>query len=173
MKKSSQQILKFNASFFLLLLPLFLVACTASINELKTKRDAGEATFVAYDHYWETVYAAITYVWHHSENSCIADHVSVRTTDYAIEEKAIYAKTSHNGSTSIGVFFEPLNNNWTEVAYVKAGFIKDYLHQCIIDGTIEEVSYLRKHGEEAYLEYTHKLFVQRLTAEQIKFTLEP
>ena len=62
----------------------------ATIKTLETTKDEGYTTPVVYDHDWETVYAAVKYVWRHSENNDISQQYGLTVVDYATEDKAIY-----------------------------------------------------------------------------------
>jgi hypothetical protein len=130
--------------------------CCTTINDLEARRDAGKKTSVVYEQDWETVYAAVKFVWRHSENPFIAEQYGRSWIDYAIEEKAIYSSTSFVG---IGIFFEPISPYQTKVDYVTSGYIG--YHQGIIDATIEELPYLLKNGRKAYREYTNNLAIQK------------
>jgi hypothetical protein len=122
------------------------------INDLEAKRDAGNAVTVVYEQDWETIYAAVKFVWRHSENRSIAEQYGRSWIDYAIEEKAIYSYTSLNG---IGIFFEPLTPYQTKVHYVLSGYIAFF--QGILDATIKELPYLLEHGQKGYREHTKNL----------------
>jgi hypothetical protein len=78
----------------------------ATIKTLETKRDEGYATSVVYEQDWETVYAAVKYVWRHSENTGISQQYVVSVIDYATEDKAIYVNYPANGSAGMGFFFK-------------------------------------------------------------------
>ena len=122
------------------------------INDLEAKRDAGNAVTVVYEQDWETLYAAVKYIWRHSENRFIAEQYGRAWIDYAVEEKAIYSFTSLTG---IGIFFEPLTPFQTKVHYVISGYIAYF--QGILDATMKELPYLLEYGQKNYREYTKNL----------------
>jgi hypothetical protein len=78
----------------------------------------------------------------------------IHRVDFATDDKAIYCF----GNVRMGLFFEPLNDNQTRVDYVRDGILDQAtLSAEKIDLTIKEVSYLLKHGQQKYREYTKKM----------------
>ena len=133
-----------------------------TIKTLETMKDEGYTTPVFYEQDWETVYAAVKYVWRHSENTGISQQYGLSVVDYATEDKAIYVIYPTRGSTEIGIFFKTLRNNRTRVDYVYAGSIVSVYMQGIIDSIVAEVAYFLAHNQKEYREYTHKIKEQWL-----------
>jgi hypothetical protein len=156
----------------LLIFVIFLVVFTAvnsfgaTIKTLETMKDQQYTTPVIYEQDWETVYAAVKYVWRHSENTGISQQYGLTVIDYATEDKAIYVTYPTSGSTEIGIFFKPLRNNRTRVDYVYAGSIVSVFQQGIIDSIVDEVAYFLTHSQQEYREYTHKLKEQWLKEQE-------
>jgi hypothetical protein len=156
----------------LLIFVIFLVVFTAvnsfgaTIKTLETMKDQQYTTPVIYEQDWETVYAAVKYVWRHSENTGISQQYGLTVIDYATEDKAIYVTYPTSGSTEIGIFFKPLRNNRTRVDYVYAGSIVSVFQQGIIDSIVDEVAYFLAHNQQEYREYTHKLKEQWLKEQE-------
>jgi hypothetical protein len=144
---------------FVILLFVFPAASgfCATIKTLETIKDEGYTTPVVYEQDWETVYAAVKYVWRHSENNDISQQYGLTVVDYATEDKAIYVTYPASGSTEIGIFFKPLRNNRTRVDYVYDGSTISVFKQGIIDSIVYEVAYFLTHDQQEYREYTHKL----------------
>jgi hypothetical protein len=138
----------------------------ATIKTLETTKDEGYTTPVVYEQDWETVYAAVKYVWRHSENNDISQQYGLSVVDYATEDKAIYVTYPTSGSTEIGIFFKPLRNNRTRVDYVYDGSIQSVFKKGIIDSIVDEVAYFLAHNQQEYREYTHKLKEQWLKEQE-------
>jgi len=138
----------------------------ATIKTLETTKDEGYTTPVVYEQDWETVYAAVKYVWRHSENPDISQQYGLTVVDYATEDKAIYVTYPTRGSTEIGIFFKTLRNNRTRVDYVYDGSIISVFRKGIIDSIVDEVAYFLAHNKQEYREYTHKLKEQHLKEQE-------
>jgi len=123
--------------------------------KLKTPKDARETTSIIYEQNWETVYNAVKFVLCHSE------YEGAEYGDFWIvsdkEEKAIHFVSAIMEGYGVEIFFEPLNDAQVKVDFVKIGIINNPA----IDVLIEELPYLLEHGQQAYLEYTHNLALQR------------
>jgi len=140
-------------------------ALCSTINKLEAKRNAGNKTSVVYEQKWGIVYDAVKLVWRQSENNTISYMYEMFFVDYAADEKSIFA--FRGNSKAIGVFFEPLSDNRTNVDFV---FYGDAL-QLTIDNSIEELTYFLKHGYQAYLRYTTEKEFQRKKEEEIRHNL--
>jgi len=139
---------------------------SATIKSLETTKDEGYTTPVIYEQDWETVYAAVKYVWRHSENTDISQQYGLSVVDYATEDKAIYVTYPTRGSTEIGIFFKPLSNNRTRVDYVYDGSIISVFKKGIIDSIVDEVAYFLTHNKQEYREDSHKLNEQWLKEQE-------
>jgi len=116
-----------------------------SVNtKLKTPKDAREATSVIYEQNWETVYNAVEFVLCHSEYDGM--EYGDFLIDSAKEEKAIHFISATMEDYGVEIFFEPL---------------RGIINNPAKDALIEELPYLLEHGQQAYLEYTHNLALQR------------
>ena len=123
--------------------------------KLKVPKDAGGTTSVIYEQNWEIVYNAVKFVLCHSEydGSEFGDFL----IDSAKEEKAIYFVSTTMKGYGIEIFFEPLSDEQVKVDFVTKGIINNPA----IDALIQELPYLLEHGQQAYLEYTHSLALQK------------
>lgn len=134
-------------------------------NELLFAKNSDEATSVIYEQDWETVYNAVSYVWRHSERSCIKNYSLMSVLDFAKVEKAIYAKQIMRRSTKMAFFFEPLRENLTKVYYVTvadgASLEERFNFKCYINTSIEEVAYFLKHDLQEYHNYTYNMQVEK------------
>ena len=135
------------------------------ITILENLKNSGKKSSVIYEQKWGIVYDAVKLVWRQSENNTISYMYEMFFVDYAADEKSIFAFRGSN--KAIGVFFEPLSDNRTNVDFV---FYGDAL-QLTIDNSIEEVTYFLKHGYQAYLRYTTEKEFQRKKEEEIRHNL--
>lgn len=135
-----------------------------TIFELEDKKGTEKAISITYEQDWEKVYNAVSYVWRRNGRNCINQNILFYLNqDYAREEKAIYIKSGNPPYNRIAIFFEPLEKGQTRVDYVKADSCYFELQcECLINGTIEDVAYLLRYGEQAYREYFQKLFKKEL-----------
>ena len=131
------------------------ISFCVQINILENLKNRGKKSSVVYEQKWGIVYDAVKIVWDQSENINISNMYKMFLVEYAPNEKAIFA--FRGNSKAIGVFFEPLSDNRTNVDFI---FYGDSL-QSTIDNSIEELTYLLKHGYQAYLSYTCEKEFQR------------
>ena len=129
---------------------------------IENLKDKSKKSSVVYEQKWGIVYDAVKFIWRNSANINILNMYEKFVVDYAADEKVIYA--FRGNSKAIGVFFEPLSDNRTNVDFV---FYGDGL-QLIIDSSVEELTYLLKHGQQAYLRHTCEKEFQRKKEEAMK-----
>ena len=139
----------------LFVVSLASISFCAQITILENLKNRGKKSSVVYEQKWGLVYDAVKLVWRSSSNNNILNMYEKFFVDYQADEKAIYA--FRGSSKAVGVFFEPLSDNKTNVDFV---FYGDGL-QLIIDNSIDEITYLLKHGSQAYLRYTLEKEFQR------------
>jgi hypothetical protein len=138
------------------------ISFCVQINILENLKNRGKKSSVVYEQKWGIVYDAVKIVWDQSENINISNMYKMFLVEYAPNEKAIFA--FRGNSKAIGVFFEPLSDNRTNVDFM---FYGDSL-QSTIDNSIEELTYLLKHGYQAYLRYTCEKEFQRKKEEEAR-----
>jgi hypothetical protein len=126
-----------------------------TVQDIEKKTASEDFIGILYEHNWEEVYDAISFVWSHSEVFPISLRYQESNTDYARQERAIWVKFKGERSIDMAILLEPRGASKTYVQFVE-GDPADYLRSKAIQYMIDESKFYLENGEKAYTKYTHE-----------------